>query len=462
LIPPAQAYARAPAQVSFRTTLFERGRVPGQGGVPPSDADRYAALAGTYPGVTGEEPGDYVVLVSCGPFASLAPGQSIDFAAALVAAERGDSLSSAVANAMYVHHGTTANLLPDSTGPNPGAWYEGKSGLNGHEVCVEAPEGVTFLWDPHCPSKFGDSSPPSMPELYRHGTCIWTDADCLACTGAGGRETVVRWLDPGTVPPAPDVRVVPLDHAIRVEWNNRPEVLLSAGLSGPSGTQFVGYNIYKLADWRGRVTLLPPSENWSLVASVGPDTSHRQIPLAAVTDSSVEYESILYGRRLYPPGRYQITDPDVKNGFDYVYAVSTVSEIRAGSGALVARLESPLPVRFDDRVSPKAAARERAGGVWVVPNPFRATADWDRPPVFGDPLTRHLDFMGLPRARCTIKIWTVAGDLVAVLDHDGSRGDGQAAWDLVSRSGQDIESGIYLFTVDSPLGRQIGRFVVIR
>jgi hypothetical protein len=70
--------------------------------------------------------------------------------------------------------------------------------------------------------------------------------------------------------------------------------------------------------------------------------------------------------------------------------------------------------------------------------------------------------MGLPRARCTIKIWTVAGDLVAEFDHDGSRGDGEAPWDLVSRNGQNVESGLYLFTVDSPLGHQMGRFVVIR
>jgi len=181
-----------------------------------------------------------------------------------------------------------------------------------------------------------------------------------------------------------------------------------------------------------------------------------------VTDSSVDYERILFEQRLYPVGRYRLTDSLVQNGFDYVYAVSSVSDIRSPSGALVGRLESPLPVHFFDRTTPQAAARDRAGGVWVVPNPFRANASWDRPPVLGDPLTRHIDFMGLPRARCTIKIWTVAGDLVAVLDHDGSRGDGEAEWNLVSRNGQDVESGLYLFTVDSPVGHQVGRFVVIR
>ena len=111
---------------------------------------------------------------------------------------------------------------------------------------------------------------------------------------------------------------------------------------------------------------------------------------------------------------------------------------------------------------PRAAARDKGTGVWVVPNPFRARAAWDLPPVDGNRLTRHLDFMGLPRTRCLIKVWTLAGDLVARIDHDGSGGDGQAAWDLVSRNGQEVESGVYLFTVESALGHQIGRFVVIR
>ena len=40
--------------------------------------------------------------------------------------------------------------------------------------------------------------------------------------------------------------------------------------------------------------------------------------------------------------------------------------------------------------------------------------------------------------------------------------DGQARWNLISRSGQDIVSGIYIFTVESREGNQRGRFVVIR
>jgi hypothetical protein len=40
--------------------------------------------------------------------------------------------------------------------------------------------------------------------------------------------------------------------------------------------------------------------------------------------------------------------------------------------------------------------------------------------------------------------------------------DGQARWNLISRNGQDVASGIYLFTVNSSKGTQRGKFVIIR
>src|SRR5207247_221236 len=41
--------ARAPTQVSFRSSVYLNSTLPGQGGVPIIDQDRYAALAGSYP-----------------------------------------------------------------------------------------------------------------------------------------------------------------------------------------------------------------------------------------------------------------------------------------------------------------------------------------------------------------------------------------------------------------------------
>jgi hypothetical protein len=154
----------------------------------------------------------------------------------------------------------------------------------------------------------------------------------------------------------------------------------------------------------------------------------------------------------------------VLNGFDYVYVVTSVAERRVaeGGGVRVERLESPVSTSIDSIVVPQVRTADAVGRVWVVPNPYRGSAPWDRPPVPGDPFGRHVDFLGLPSGRSTIRIWTVAGDLVAQVEHDGSTGDGQASWNLISRNGQETASGIYLFTVDSSLGQQTGRFVIVR
>ena len=466
LISPVARYARAPANVSFRYTVFANGRIPGQGGVPSLDLDRYAALAGRGQPAPEIDPADYVVLVSCGPFASLEPGQSLEFHAALVAGERADSLTAAISSAMYLHHGLQLDLKPDDDGPDSTEYNIGRSGRNGHESCIEAPPGVTFVWDPDCTSRYPDDCyfPPSSA-VYTHGQCVWTDTDCDFCTGFGGRDTTVRWLDPGQVPPAPGMRLIPRDHAVRIEWDNRPEVLIAGGLFGTSEARILGYRVYRLSDWRGREALMPPPKNWELIAAFGPDTSNGEIPLAKVIDPAVDYERILFGQRLYPVGRYAMTDATALDGFDYFYVVTTVYNPGLRDVhrlKLDLAFESPLTTSFQDRVSPAAAARPDAQRVWVVPNPFRARAAWDRPQVPGDPLTRHVDFMGLPRARSTIKIWTVAGDFVAQIDHDGSDGTGEAAWNLISRNGQDVESGVYLFTVDSPLGHATGKFVIVR
>ena len=184
-----------------------------------------------------------------------------------------------------------------------------------------------------------------------------------------------------------------------------------------------------------------------------------------MTDSTVGYDFIRFAQKHYPIGRYGLTDTRVLNGFDYLYLVTTVAQRTVtllGGGTKVERIESPVTAVIDSVVVPHVAASGGVAGVWVVPNPYRGHADWDRPPIRGDPFGRHIDFMGLPRGHSTIKIWTVAGDFVAQLVHDGSQGDGQAPWNLISRNGQDVESGIYLFTVDSPQGHTTGRFVVVR
>ncbi|MDZ7764153.1 MAG: hypothetical protein U5K00_06955 [Melioribacteraceae bacterium] len=99
----------------------------------------------------------------------------------------------------------------------------------------------------------------------------------------------------------------------------------------------------------------------------------------------------------------------------------------------------------------------------VVPNPYIGAASWERRNLNqtgrGE---RRIDFINLP-ADCTIRIYTVAGQLVKSLYKDNSPTDGTLSWNLVTEDGMDASYGLYIYHVDAPgIGTHIGRFAIIK
>ncbi|HMB71309.1 MAG TPA: hypothetical protein VKU85_18510, partial [bacterium] len=98
---------------------------------------------------------------------------------------------------------------------------------------------------------------------------------------------------------------------------------------------------------------------------------------------------------------------------------------------------------------------------------YRVSAAWDLAETNFEPTGRRLKFFNLPE-RATIRIFSLAGDLVAELEHDdalvGPGNRGQTSWNLISRNNQDTVSGVYLYHVESQMdgSTKIGKFVVIR
>jgi len=108
-------------------------------------------------------------------------------------------------------------------------------------------------------------------------------------------------------------------------------------------------------------------------------------------------------------------------------------------------------------------AKSALDKVSVVPNPYVATASWEKRNLNqtgrGE---RRIDFINLP-STCTIRIYTVAGQLVKTLYKDTSPTDGTISWNLVSDDGMDISYGLYLYHIDAPeVGTHIGRFAIIK
>lgn len=99
----------------------------------------------------------------------------------------------------------------------------------------------------------------------------------------------------------------------------------------------------------------------------------------------------------------------------------------------------------------------------VVPNPYVAVAKWEENDPFrsgrGD---RRIDFIHVP-VNSTIRIYTVRGDLVQTLKHDGNQFDGTVSWNLRTKDGLDAAYGVYIYHVDAPgIGEHIDKFAIIK
>jgi hypothetical protein len=101
-----------------------------------------------------------------------------------------------------------------------------------------------------------------------------------------------------------------------------------------------------------------------------------------------------------------------------------------------------------------AAASSALDNVKVVPNPYVVNAEWE-----SEEGQRRLEFVNLPDV-CTVRIYTLAGDLVKTIEHTSN--GGTAAWDLSSSNAQGVAPGIYFYSVDSKYGSKIGKFAVIK
>jgi len=132
-------------------------------------------------------------------------------------------------------------------------------------------------------------------------------------------------------------------------------------------------------------------------------------------------------------------------------------------------------------VFPGSLAKEKMDNIMVVPNPYMGRSSFDgrkENDEKGDK-SRRLWFINLPE-RCTIRIYTLAGDLVQTLDHEGvtktdiltiskaaTQGlaaSGMHSWDLLTRHNQITAPGVYLFSVENKADKKIkvGKFVIIK
>jgi hypothetical protein len=505
----------APRTIGLTSYQNFAGELPYEnGGDPTNDFQRYELMSKGGVDRNGEVPRDYRMLMAVGPFSSMPPDCTMVLQVALVC---GYGLEGMKANAGYAALTYQGNWF--NVDGNP------KTGVGGCETPVFGPaQGIVL---DSCVPDSKIESPERGQIAWINADCreelaLFNDYHCAKgnatlfdfMTGVDGKETQIHWLV-GSAPPAPKMRIIPGDNKVTLIWDNLSEVTPDVSTLE---FDFEGYRIWR-ADGLDRpfgttMTSGPNKELWQLleerdlVNGVSPDVDFK-VPYS---EGGWQYEPLLgmenkdaiiemFEQSIYyapldhvpcPPGLtdeecdtlealarynmgfeggfqyYKYVDEKVHNGMHYFYSVTCFDHMIV-DGVPVAPENYGDPSTNFQYTTPVSDAQPAYGydvnEVYVVPNP--ATAEtmepWRLEPNQDDPTGVKVEFRNLPACPSTVRIFTIAGDLVEVLYNDGS--DGTLAWDLVSRNGQDVASGIYLFSVEPENGgfpSSIGKFIVIR
>jgi hypothetical protein len=347
------------------------------------------------------------------------------------------------------------------------------------------------------------------------------DLDCDVNTGLGGREHLVNWVAAAPLPSPiyqgqdgraevtdflehyrtrdDSTRVsawfFPGDRKVTLKWSNFAEQVRDAQRGNLK--EFIGYRVYKAAGWKRPLGTNAPSRDlWQLLGewrtNPGGTPAHSLSELIDPTAAILNISPVIVrwdpARRavrndssyvemdsLFALGRYTYVDTHVLNGFPYFYSIVPISVVPGETSEGDLLLQGNPSATNAQVIYPRGDAQPDQEHVYVVPNPYRGGAQWDLVPRDEDPSGTKVTFMNLPRTKGTIHIYTLAGDLVKDLSFDGravadlqsgkdpvTTAPGSVPWNLISRNGQRIVSGIYLYSVDTELGKQVGRFVIIR
>jgi hypothetical protein len=313
-------------------------------------------------------------------------------------------------------------------------------------------------------------------------------------------------------PPLPDMKVSnTLNKSTAIEWNKAAE----------TDAEFQGYKVWRSAQYKKinyldegmRVVDLyheqmtvgtrpasvykpvnPKFDAFGKAVTGGtkgtyqPDTWGTWDLLAVVPKASLA----TYPAATSTGYNYKFEDKDVILGFTYWYYVSAYKEgtYTGPDGETTTRLEThytnrngadglwhlTFPFAYNNANFPKDAAGLKAMGaqqivysalaprgdvsqVRVRPNPYKKTALHDNRANVYD---HKLLFYNLP-PQAKITILDVAGQIIDVIDFVSSDpSKGSIFWDMFSKDGLEVASGVYVYVVESPTGSQVGHFSILR
>jgi len=217
--------------------------------------------------------------------------------------------------------------------------------------------------------------------------------------------------------------LTPIGGGVKVEWTPIPDTYTDP-VSGVNDLE--GYRVY-----RSNYFVIGP---WELIADI------------KVEDASIENGMITY------------SDQGLSLGVGYYYTVTSYDENGNESGKVNANRYPVYALRPPNLEFPQ--------NVYVVPNPFRQHSG-----LLGTGEALRMEFIGLP-AQCTIRIYTLAGELVRKIEHDD--GSGSQSWGSILKLDYQVNKwmmyvapGVYIYYIESNVPEHegetyIGKFAIIK
>jgi hypothetical protein len=246
-------------------------------------------------------------------------------------------------------------------------------------------------------------------------------------------------------PPAPEFKVEYSKNgntvANNIQWGKEAESLIDKDYGF---NKIIGYKVY-----RSGFLPIGPWDSIAVIIKGDLNFYRTDISKYVFIDTSVEIgKSYYYAITAFDTGQanWPINTSAIfpETGSNKVPPME--SSIYASSNNAIRNGITP----FLSTLTPKTNLAE----VLVVPNPFVIREGYSSPNE-----TDQIQFVNIPNP-CTIRIYTVRGDLVKTIKVENE--GGIIAWDQITDFGQFVESGIYIFHLDSPFGKKIGKFAIVR
>lgn len=242
------------------------------------------------------------------------------------------------------------------------------------------------------------------------------------------------------VPPAPPTPMVNVKS--NASGNNEltwSAEILDAANPATGKKDVVGFRVYRSDKQQAGYEIGP----WTLLADIPTASTANLMPNVAFTNAA--------GVASSKPGTFFYSDSGSLPGFEYYYAVTSYTAAGAESNTCAPEQRVGIPrspIVLNDQRFDRLEER-----VLAVPNPYMPNS----PYTYG---STRIRFVNIPQ-KCTIRIFTVNGDLIDTIRHPTRASDplkGETEWVQGSFNfGSEASPGLYFFVVESQVAGSEGK-----